>query len=122
MEQRRGMRGVSVERNAAAGGDPLGQAALGAATFHGVGIEKDVVDGYVWTAIASRQSDAGAKAALPVMAEKMTDRELERARYEVRKYIANESEKKSRFGKGNAQHDARDSLRQRHHRRSSGSP
>jgi len=105
-------------RKAAKGGDPMGQAALGAASFHGAGTEKDVVEGYVWTALAARQGDKGARSTLPEMAREMTERDLEKARYEVRKYIDSESQSgKSRLRtKKNTQYDARDSARQRLHR------
>jgi len=103
-------------RKAAKGGDPLGQAALGAAIFNGVGTKKDLVDGYMWTTVAATQGEKGARSRLPVMSEKMTERELQKARYEARKYIASQSEdKKNRFKGKRAHHDSRSSTRERIH-------
>ena len=84
-------------RKAARGGDALGQVAFGLATFRGVGVPKDVVDGYVWTKLAANQGNAEARASLPVMVSGMTVKELKRARYEASKAVEKENKKRVKY-------------------------
>ncbi len=74
---------ASWYRRAADRGDPLGQAALGAARFLGVGVPKDLIEAYKWTSLAAAQENEKARAHLPAIESAMTEGEVERARTRV---------------------------------------
>ena len=84
-------------RKSARGGDAFGQVAFGRVTFRGVGVPKDVVDGYVWTKLAANQGNLEARASLPVMVSEMTVKELKRARYEAFKAVEKENKKRVKY-------------------------
>ena len=67
-------------RAAAHYGDPLGQAALGAATFLGDGVPEDRVEGFMWTSLAAAQGNEKARAHLPAMEAAMKKDEIEQAK------------------------------------------
>ncbi len=81
-------------RKAAEYGDPLGQAALGVATFQGVGVPKNAVEGYIWTKLAAKHGNPKARSNLPAMVREMTDKELKRARYKVSRFRAKGTRRK----------------------------
>ncbi len=101
-------------RKAAEYGDPLGQAALGVATFQGVGVPKNAVEGYIWTKLAAEQGDAKAWSNLSAMVREMTAKELKKARYKVSKFRAKRTRRKlDRLHI--ERYDTRDSARGRYH-------
>jgi hypothetical protein len=63
---------VELFQQAAEKGNPLGQGALGLALFEGSGISKNVVDGYMWTVLASEELGEAGEKKLLEMASEMT--------------------------------------------------
>ena len=73
-------------RKAAEYGNPFGQAAFGAATFYGVGVPANPVEGYVWTKLAAKQGFAKAVSNLPEMFDALTEGQRMQAERRVARF------------------------------------
>jgi len=64
----------------------LAQTALGSALFEGAGLERDLVDAYMWTKLAANQGNKKARSNLPIIIEEMSRGELWKARKKVTEF------------------------------------
>ena len=70
-------------RKAADHDDPLGQVSLGAVTFLGIGVPKNLVEAYMWTSLATAQGNERARSHRRAMGGAMTVDQIEHAKARV---------------------------------------